>query len=102
MIEVFLRAVTFLHEDTMDYSFPRPVAAPCIAIAGLFLLSACSGVRTQSPREVAQDVSHGVHAHARQECVKHRDSTQYFECRKRADENYKAWRDERGNIANGK
>lgn len=80
----------------------RPTRAAVIAVAIVTLQSACSGVRIQSPQEMAQEASNGVHAHARQECVKHRDSSQYFDCKKRADDNYKAWREERDKLAKGK
>lgn len=66
-------------------------------LAAAVLLSACGGVRLQTQDEAVRGLADGAQAHARQSCEKHRDSSAYFECRKRVEKNYDAWRDERAN-----
>lgn len=63
---------------------------PCIA-----LLAACGSVRLQTPQQAVHSLSHSAQAQARKSCEQHRDSRDYFDCVKRSDQHYDAWREER-------
>ena len=58
-------------------------------------LAGCGGVRLQTPEKLVQEASKAAQAHARRNCDQYRDSREYFDCRKRVDQGYDTWREER-------
>ncbi len=73
-----------------------PRFLPLVAALGCMAwLAGCGGVRLQTPREVVSEASRAAQAHARRSCDQHRDSREYFDCRKRVDQGYDTWREER-------
>lgn len=70
-------------------------AALFFPLSCCLLIAACGSVRLQTPQQAADNIAKGAQGEARQACQQHRDSRDYFDCVKRANQTYDAWRAER-------
>lgn len=77
----------------MSYSLAPRLLLGAAVLVSLASLSACNA-SLQTPEQAAANMAISGQANARHLCRQHRDSSAYFDCVKRANETYDAWRRE--------
>lgn len=83
----------------MSHSLAPRLLLGSAVVASLASLSACSA-RMQTPQQAVANMALSSQANARHMCQQHRDSSVYFDCVKRANETYEAWKREERAVKN--
>lgn len=81
----------------MSCSFAPRLFLGTAVLASLASLSACNA-SLQTPEQAVANMTMSAQANARHLCQQHRDSREYFDCVKRANETYEAWRREERTV----
>lgn len=69
--------------------------SPLLAAVLACMVTACGGVRLQTPEEFMNGISRSLQFDAREQCQQQRSSTEYLDCVRRTDRTYEEMRERR-------